>query len=38
MGEVSVRAVKENQEKIVDIIRRLERTGEIAIEYGEMIK
>jgi flagellar motor switch protein FliG len=38
MGEVSVSAVKESQKKIVDIIRRLERTGEIAIEYGEMIK
>jgi hypothetical protein len=38
MGEIRISAVKGSQEKITDIIRHLEQTGEIVIAYGDMIK
>jgi flagellar motor switch protein FliG len=34
MGPISINAVREKQEKILDIIRRLEQTGEIIIPYS----
>jgi hypothetical protein len=37
-GAILSSVVKESQEKIVDIIRHLEQTGEIVIEYGDMVE
>jgi hypothetical protein len=34
MGPISINAVREKQEKILDIVRRLEQTGEIIIPYS----
>ncbi len=35
MGPVRVRAVEEAQQRVVNVIRRLEETGEIVVARGE---
>ena len=35
MGPVRLRAVEEAQQRVVNIIRRLEETGEIVVARGE---